>query len=269
MCWPWTYWNRASSWVRMTGLGITTLTLTLSSVLTFDHVLQWRTSVPICHSDRGRWRDVMGFSESSHRCCLLVVALPGARGLWASVHLLCYCVYLLLFYTDTFPSSLELYKYRASLVPCCFKSQCFFRLDNLCLCDSFKEPFASRSAIGCQGNRSFTLRAASRLSSTLVWTHITGWGLIRLLAAAKDRGIAVPVDLELQVNNLFTKSQMVMKHTKQWLSAGKHRRDSLVTMVSRDNRSIIEGLQVGDVTSAILMEFLFNEGRRRTSKRKH
>lgn len=65
----------------------------------------------------------------------------------------------------------------------------------------------------------------------------------RLLFLARNRGIAVPADLESQIQALFTRSQLVMKHTRQWLSHGKVRRDSMVNL-SRDYRSIIEGLQV-------------------------
>ena len=64
-----------------------------------------------------------------------------------------------------------------------------------------------------------------------------------VLLAAKNRGIAIPVDLDSQVNTLFSKSQIVMKHTRQWLNVGRNRRDSTMT-ISRDYRSIIEGLQV-------------------------
>ncbi len=63
------------------------------------------------------------------------------------------------------------------------------------------------------------------------------------ICVAKSRGIAIPVDLDSQVNTLFTKSQMVMKHGRQWMTAGKSRRESQL-QISRDYRSIIEGLQV-------------------------
>ncbi|XP_074645592.1 inositol 1,4,5-trisphosphate receptor-like [Tubulanus polymorphus] len=65
---------------------------------------------------------------------------------------------------------------------------------------------------------------------------------------AKSRGIAIPVDLDSQVNTLFSKSQIVMKHTRHWLSAGRNRKDSLM-VISRDYRSIIEGLQ--DIVSLL------------------
>ena len=61
--------------------------------------------------------------------------------------------------------------------------------------------------------------------------------------AARNRGIAIPADLENQIQALFTRSQLVMKHTRHWLSHGKVRRDSMMNL-SRDYRSIIEGLQV-------------------------
>ncbi|XP_070559179.1 inositol 1,4,5-trisphosphate receptor-like isoform X4 [Ptychodera flava] len=65
---------------------------------------------------------------------------------------------------------------------------------------------------------------------------------------AKNRGIAIPVDLDSQVNTLFSKSQIVMKHSRHWLSHGRHRRDSMMA-ISRDYRSIIEGLQ--DIVSLL------------------
>merc|ERR1712150_178442 len=65
---------------------------------------------------------------------------------------------------------------------------------------------------------------------------------------AKNRGIAIPVDLDSQVNTLFSKSQMVLKHTRQWISVGKSRRDSTM-QINRDYRSIIEGLQ--DIVSLL------------------
>ncbi|CAH1782936.1 unnamed protein product [Owenia fusiformis] len=64
---------------------------------------------------------------------------------------------------------------------------------------------------------------------------------------AKNRGIAIPVDLDSQVHTMFSKSQIVMKHTRHWLSA-RNRRDSTMT-ISRDYRSIIEGLQ--DIVSLL------------------
>lgn len=61
---------------------------------------------------------------------------------------------------------------------------------------------------------------------------------------AKNRSIAIPVDLSTQVKNLFEKSQIVMKHTRHWMATGR-KRDSLHSSpVSRDYKVIIEGLQV-------------------------
>lgn len=60
---------------------------------------------------------------------------------------------------------------------------------------------------------------------------------------AKNRSIAIPVDLSTQVKNLFEKSQIVMKHTRHWMATGR-KRDSLHSSpVSRDYKVIIEGLQ--------------------------
>ncbi|XP_071809962.1 inositol 1,4,5-trisphosphate receptor-like isoform X2 [Asterias amurensis] len=66
---------------------------------------------------------------------------------------------------------------------------------------------------------------------------------------AKNRGIAIPVDLDSQVNTLFSKSQMVMKHTRFWLSHNPNRRRDSMVAISRDYRSIIEGLQ--DIVSLL------------------
>ncbi|KAK2568121.1 Inositol 1 [Acropora cervicornis] len=65
---------------------------------------------------------------------------------------------------------------------------------------------------------------------------------------ARNRGIAIPADLDGQIQALFTRSQLVMKHTRYWLSHGKVRRDSMMNL-SRDYRSIIEGLQ--DIVSLL------------------
>nr|XP_054750035.1 inositol 1,4,5-trisphosphate receptor-like [Lytechinus pictus] len=65
---------------------------------------------------------------------------------------------------------------------------------------------------------------------------------------AKNRGIAIPVDLDSQVNTMFSRSQTLMKHTRHWLSQGRLRRDSMMA-ISRDYRTIIEGLQ--DIVSIL------------------
>lgn len=61
--------------------------------------------------------------------------------------------------------------------------------------------------------------------------------------SAKSRGIAIPVDLDSQVNSLFSKSKIVMKTTNKWINMNKMRKESTMSL-SRDYRSIIEGLQV-------------------------
>lgn len=64
--------------------------------------------------------------------------------------------------------------------------------------------------------------------------------------AAKSRTIAIPVDLDNQVNNLFVKSNnIVQKTAMSWRLSARNaaRRDSVVT-ASRDYRNIIERLQV-------------------------
>uniref|UniRef100_A0A3Q3WHJ7 Uncharacterized protein n=1 Tax=Mola mola TaxID=94237 RepID=A0A3Q3WHJ7_MOLML len=68
---------------------------------------------------------------------------------------------------------------------------------------------------------------------------------------AKSRAIAIPVDLDSQVNNLFVKSNnVVQKSILSWRLSAKNtsRRDSGLT-TSRDYRNIIERLQ--DIVSAL------------------
>uniref|UniRef100_A0A8D3DQN7 Inositol 1,4,5-trisphosphate receptor n=1 Tax=Scophthalmus maximus TaxID=52904 RepID=A0A8D3DQN7_SCOMX len=68
---------------------------------------------------------------------------------------------------------------------------------------------------------------------------------------AKSRTIAIPVDLDNQVNNLFVKSNnIVQKTAMSWRLSARNaaRRDSVVT-ASRDYRNIIERLQ--DIVSAL------------------
>ncbi|KAJ8301193.1 hypothetical protein KUTeg_020180 [Tegillarca granosa] len=66
---------------------------------------------------------------------------------------------------------------------------------------------------------------------------------IRTLAdIAKTRGIAIPVDLDSQVNLLFEKSQNVMQKAKQWMSVRTSKKET-VPMINRDYKHIIEGLQ--------------------------
>lgn len=63
---------------------------------------------------------------------------------------------------------------------------------------------------------------------------------------AKGRAIAIPVDLDNQVNNLFVKSNnIVQKTAMSWRLSARNAacRDSVVT-ASRDYRNIIERLQV-------------------------
>lgn len=64
---------------------------------------------------------------------------------------------------------------------------------------------------------------------------------------AKSRAIAIPVDLDSQVNNLFVKSNnVVQKSILSWRLSAKNtsRRDSGLT-TCKDYRNIIERLQVG------------------------
>ncbi|KAG8546467.1 hypothetical protein GDO81_018852 [Engystomops pustulosus] len=75
---------------------------------------------------------------------------------------------------------------------------------------------------------------------------------IRVLSdVAKSRAIAIPVDLDSQVNNLFLKSHnIVQKTAMNWRMSVRNaaRRDSVLT-ASRDYRNIIERLQ--DIVSSL------------------
>ncbi|XP_053545340.1 inositol 1,4,5-trisphosphate receptor type 1 [Bombina bombina] len=75
---------------------------------------------------------------------------------------------------------------------------------------------------------------------------------IRVLSdVAKSRAIAIPVDLDSQVNNLFLKSHnIVQKTAMSWRMSARNaaRRDSVLT-VCRDYRNIIERLQ--DIVSSL------------------
>jgi len=59
-------------------------------------------------------------------------------------------------------------------------------------------------------------------------------------SVAKTRSIAVPADLETQLTTLFSRAQIVHKHSRLWITAGKSRVDAL----NQDYRNIIEALQV-------------------------
>ena len=63
-----------------------------------------------------------------------------------------------------------------------------------------------------------------------------------MLVSAKTRSIAIPGDLESQINLLFNTTVVMMKSTRQWLSRGKKKES--IKPISKDYRNIIEGLQV-------------------------
>lgn len=69
---------------------------------------------------------------------------------------------------------------------------------------------------------------------------------VTFCCAAKSRAIAIPVDLDSQVNNLFLKSHNIVQKTAlNWrLSARNAARRDSVLAASRDYRNIIERLQV-------------------------
>jgi len=62
-------------------------------------------------------------------------------------------------------------------------------------------------------------------------------------SVAKTRNIAVPADLEAQLMALLSKAQIIQKHSRVWITAGKTRVDTALQL-NQDYRNIIEGLQV-------------------------
>lgn len=79
---------------------------------------------------------------------------------------------------------------------------------------------------------------------------------LRVSPTAKGRAIAIPVDLDNQVNNLFVKSNnIVQKTAMSWRLSARNaaRRDSVVT-ASRDYRNIIERLQVQYLCASVLTQ---------------
>jgi len=60
--------------------------------------------------------------------------------------------------------------------------------------------------------------------------------------AAKTRSIAVPADLDAQLTALFSKAQILQKHTRVWITAGKTRADTALQL-THDYRNIVEGFQ--------------------------
>lgn len=63
---------------------------------------------------------------------------------------------------------------------------------------------------------------------------------------AKPRGIAIPGDLETEVQSLVQRSKLILKSSKHWLNHRQNKKDTVLLMstVSKDYRNIIEGLQV-------------------------
>ena len=68
--------------------------------------------------------------------------------------------------------------------------------------------------------------------------------VFHVFVTAKNRGIAIPSDLDVQVATMFEKSQMIKKHTMKWQTQSKKRESITVMSRSGENRNIIEGLQV-------------------------
>ncbi|XP_017780207.1 PREDICTED: inositol 1,4,5-trisphosphate receptor isoform X5 [Nicrophorus vespilloides] len=74
---------------------------------------------------------------------------------------------------------------------------------------------------------------------------------IRTLSeVAKNRGIAIPLDLESQVTSMFDKASILSRQTSKWLQASKMPKiERSQSQLMRLDRSIIEGLQ--DIVSLL------------------
>lgn len=97
------------------------------------------------------------------------------------------------------------------------------------------------SDVGKNGRLVLSQNLHSLFSSALLHVY-----KLFALHAAKSRAIAIPVDLDSQVNNLFVKSNNVVQKTiLNWRMSARNasRRDSTIS-ASKDYRNIIERLQV-------------------------
>ncbi|XP_053377799.1 inositol 1,4,5-trisphosphate receptor type 1-like isoform X4 [Mercenaria mercenaria] len=112
----------------------------------------------------------------------------------------------------------------------------------------FNSPFSDQSTTIQSRQPMFVklLQGAFRLSHCSWLTgpqNLSVQDCIKTLSnIAKNRGIAIPSDLDTQVHSMFEKSIMMKKHTAKWLSGQRQKRES-VALVSRDYKNIIEGLQ--------------------------
>ncbi|KAG1683402.1 Inositol 1,4,5-trisphosphate receptor [Nymphon striatum] len=67
---------------------------------------------------------------------------------------------------------------------------------------------------------------------------------------AKVRSIAIPLDLDTQVNLMFNKAAIITKHTRQWMTATRNlKRETSLNSTMKNDRNIIEGLQ--DIVSLL------------------
>ncbi|GAB1604735.1 inositol 1,4,5-trisphosphate receptor type 1-like isoform X6 [Argonauta hians] len=113
----------------------------------------------------------------------------------------------------------------------------------------FNSPFSHQSTTVQTKQPVFIklLQGVYRLSQCMWLNGIQRYNVescIKTLAdIAKNRSIAIPVDLATQVRNLFEKSQIVMKHTKHWIATGRKRESLQSNSVSRDYKLVIESLQ--------------------------
>ncbi|XP_050314541.1 inositol 1,4,5-trisphosphate receptor isoform X2 [Anthonomus grandis grandis] len=120
----------------------------------------------------------------------------------------------------------------------------------------FKSPFSDQSTTVQTRQPIFVqlLQSAFRVSQCLWLSASQRFNVencIRTLSeVAKNRGIAIPLDLESQVAPMFNKASILTRQTSKWLTASKTPKiERSQSTLMRLDRSIIEGLQ--DIVSLL------------------
>lgn len=119
----------------------------------------------------------------------------------------------------------------------------------------FSSPFSDQSTTVQTRQPIFVqlLQAAFRVSQcawlSAAQRHNVEQCIRTLSDVAKNRGIAIPLDLESQVAAMFNKVAALSRQTSKWLQAVKPKVERSSSNVMRLDRSIIEGLQ--DIVSLL------------------
>lgn len=113
----------------------------------------------------------------------------------------------------------------------------------------FNSPF-SETSTSVKSRQPIFVRLLSALFRLSQCTWMTGQQkyqietcIQNLLEIAKPRGIVIPTALETEVQNLVTRSRIVLRHSRHWLSHRQRKDSVLLKTMSKDYRNIIEGLQ--------------------------